>query len=119
MIKGLSTAAALGCLFGLAIAPALADEVTVDISKITNEGVGAKIGTVKAYDSDNGLVLSIAIKTLPVGPHGFHVHENGSCTRPRRTARWSPASPPVGITIQPAPASIWVRAAKAISATCR
>ncbi len=79
MFRGLSTAAALTCLFGLAIAPASAEEVTVDIGKITDQGVGAKIGAVKAYDSDNGLVLSIAIRTLPVGPHGFHVHENGSC----------------------------------------
>jgi Cu-Zn family superoxide dismutase len=63
----------------LNVAPAFAEEVNIEIFSITSEGVGAKVGEVHAYDSDNGLVLSVKLSTLPVGPHGFHVHENGSC----------------------------------------
>jgi len=70
----LATSALLTCS-----AAALADEITVDMHAISTKGVGAKIGTVTAYDSTNGLVLRAELEDLLPGPHGFHVHQNGSC----------------------------------------
>lgn len=66
-------------LVALAPVSALAEEVTVEMHKISKDGVGASIGTVTASDSDNGLMLQPNLTGLQAGPHGFHVHEHGSC----------------------------------------
>ncbi|MCL1971913.1 MAG: superoxide dismutase [Cu-Zn] SodC [Endomicrobia bacterium] len=58
---------------------AFADKVSVDIYETSAECSGKKIGTVKAEDSDKGLVLKVNIKGIPEGEHGFHVHEHPSC----------------------------------------
>jgi len=55
------------------------DEATANIHAITAAGMGDMIGTVRAHDSAEGLILEIEIGGLPAGPHGFHVHENGDC----------------------------------------
>lgn len=60
--------------------PALAAEKTIDIHAITASGVGAKIGTIAAKDTPQGLMLSPALANLqPPGPHGFHLHEKPDC----------------------------------------
>ena len=64
------------CVFGM---PAAADEVSVEMRSINEHGVWDKVGTVKATDSVNGVVLNVELKELPPGPHGFHLHENGNC----------------------------------------
>lgn len=74
-----------GCLIlglvigGLSVSPALAEEVDVEMHAISAEGVGESLGVIRAYDSDNGLVLSMKLAGLSAGAHGFHLHENGSC----------------------------------------
>ncbi|MGF1609752.1 MAG: superoxide dismutase [Cu-Zn] SodC [Kiloniellales bacterium] len=76
----LLTAGVAGFLAGIASLAAQADEVTIEIHKISKDGVGPSIGSVKAMDSDNGLVLQLDLAAeLTPGPHGFHVHQNGSC----------------------------------------
>lgn len=67
-------------LGGVAVSPALAEEVDIEMNLISETGVGKAIGTIHAYDSENGLVLSMQLTGLPVGPHGFHLHENGDCS---------------------------------------
>lgn len=47
---------------------------------IESQGVGEQIGTVKFSDSAEGLVIETALSGLTPGEHGFHVHENPSCT---------------------------------------
>ncbi|HRH80856.1 MAG TPA: superoxide dismutase [Cu-Zn] SodC [Thiobacillaceae bacterium] len=59
-------------------AAALADPV-VPMNLVDAQGVGASIGSVTLSESPYGLVLTPAIKGLPAGLHGFHVHENPSC----------------------------------------
>lgn len=57
------------------------DEVLIDVHKIDAKGVGAKIGTITAFDTKNGyLALKFGLAAeLPPGGHGTHVHENGAC----------------------------------------
>jgi Cu-Zn family superoxide dismutase len=58
---------------------AQAEEVTVDINKISDQGVGDKIGEITISDSAKGTTFKVAVTGLPKGEHGFHVHENGDC----------------------------------------
>ncbi len=52
---------------------------TVTVHAISADGVGKPIGTIRAEDSKEGLLLTVALKGLSPGAHGFHVHENPSC----------------------------------------
>ena len=79
---GLAVAAAA---IATSTADVRADEVTVEMHLIDASGVGPAFGTVKAKDSDNGLVLRLDLAAeLSPGPHGFHVHEIGDCGPARK-----------------------------------
>lgn len=54
-------------------------KTAVVMNAISAAGVGTSIGTIHAEDGKDGLVLSVALKGLSPGEHGFHVHENPSC----------------------------------------
>jgi superoxide dismutase, Cu-Zn family len=71
-------AIAVACFFGAAGAAAAA-ELRAEIRQATPTGLGDAFGTVTISDSAGGAVLKTALKGLPPGAHGFHVHENGSC----------------------------------------
>lgn len=58
---------------------ALTDEVTVKINIALVDGVGEEVGSVKAEDTQYGLLLTPRLSGLTPGIHGFHVHENPSC----------------------------------------
>jgi Cu-Zn family superoxide dismutase len=69
-------------LAGLVLAAAGAAsgaELTVALRAAGTAGPGAELGSVRMLESRYGLVLYPALKGLPPGLHGFHVHENGSC----------------------------------------
>lgn len=69
-----------GTLLGTALAfSATAEEVTVDMHAVSDQGVGEKIGTVRLFDGDGGMVIDADLTELSPGPHGFHLHENPSC----------------------------------------
>jgi len=53
--------------------------ISVTVNKIDENGVGAAIGTLTLEDTGAGLKITPALASLPPGPHGFHVHANGSC----------------------------------------
>ncbi len=65
-------------LLALLAVPAYAETV-VTLNVVDEKGVGAEIGRVALSDSKYGLVLTPALKGLPPGLHGFHVHQNPSC----------------------------------------
>jgi len=71
-------AAALGCLLAAA-GIAAAGELRAEMRKATPTGPGEALGTVTIADSPAGATVKAVLKGLPPGPHGFHIHENGSC----------------------------------------
>lgn len=54
-------------------------EVSVAVSLAEKQGAGAALGTVRIVETPHGLAFYPALKGLPPGLHGFHVHENPSC----------------------------------------
>jgi Cu-Zn family superoxide dismutase len=59
--------------------PVAAAQVSVPMALVTDQGVGAAIGTVTLMDSPGGLVVTPDLAGLPPGGHGFHVHARGDC----------------------------------------
>jgi Cu-Zn family superoxide dismutase len=55
------------------------DKLQAPMTLVSAEGTGKMIGTVTISESPNGLVFTPALSGLPAGPHGYHVHETGSC----------------------------------------
>lgn len=72
------SAALIIALSGMSRFAAAADS-TVTIYTVTAQGTGPSLGTVTLADSPAGLVLTPALKGLPPGSHGIHVHENAAC----------------------------------------
>jgi len=68
-----------GVLLALYSVPAHADEITIKIHAVDDTGVGPEIGTIKAEDGPDGLLLTPTLSGLTPGPHGFHLHENADC----------------------------------------
>jgi Cu-Zn family superoxide dismutase len=60
-------------------AAASAEDITVKVRAISDAGIGADIGTIRAIDTKDGLRLVPRLKGLAPGEHGFHVHENPKC----------------------------------------
>ena len=58
---------------------ALAQQMTVDINRISDTGIGEKIGTAQVSEGKGGVSFKLAVTGLPPGPRGFHVHEKGDC----------------------------------------
>jgi superoxide dismutase, Cu-Zn family len=66
---------------GLLIATgvAIAQQLSVDINRISESGVGDKIGTILVKEGKGGVTFKVSAKGVPKGPHGFHVHDKGDC----------------------------------------
>ena len=59
---------------------AAAQQLTFDINRIGDSGVGEKIGTATVLEAKKGgVTFKMAVKGLPKGQRGFHVHEKGDC----------------------------------------
>src|SRR3954465_12646707 len=58
---------------------AAAVELRAEMHRATPSGPGEAVGPVAIADSAQGALVKTDLKGLPAGPHGFHVHENGSC----------------------------------------
>ena len=63
----------------LATGVAVAQGLTIDINRISEAGVGDKIGTVQISEAKDGVTFKIAVNGVPQGRRGFHVHEKGDC----------------------------------------
>ena len=58
---------------------ASANKLQAPMALVTPAGTGKMIGSVTITESPNGLVFTPNLTDLPAGPHGYHVHETGSC----------------------------------------
>jgi Cu-Zn family superoxide dismutase len=56
-----------------------AASATATINSISATGVGAPLGTVSFVDSSQGLLITPKLSGLPLGGHGFHIHDKGDC----------------------------------------
>jgi Cu-Zn family superoxide dismutase len=65
---------------GITAAVTAQEKLSVDISRITNSGIGDKIGKVAISESKEGVSFEVAVRGLPAGQRGFHVHEKGDCS---------------------------------------
>lgn len=54
--------------------------IVIPMSLVDAQGGSKPAGTVTASDSGYGLMIKPALSGLPPGLHGFHVHENPSCS---------------------------------------
>lgn len=63
----------------LLVSGAAGAKMTVDIHKVSAEGVGDKIGTVSIEKAEHGSLLTPELTGLPPGAHGFHLHTKPSC----------------------------------------
>lgn len=63
----------------LATGIALAQQMTVDINRISATGIGDKIGTAVISENKTGVSFKVDAKGVAKGQHGFHVHEKGDC----------------------------------------
>jgi superoxide dismutase, Cu-Zn family len=58
----------------------LAEELVIQVSLVSEHGIGSNIGTVTAADTEYGLLLTPQLSGLTPGLHGFHVHQNLDCS---------------------------------------
>jgi superoxide dismutase, Cu-Zn family len=72
-------AATLAALLVASTGLALAQQMTVDMNRISASGVGEKIGTVTVSEGKGGVSFKVSVKGLPAAQRGFHVHEKGDC----------------------------------------
>lgn len=72
-------AVALGMLLSAAGGFAHAEDMTVQLNLLTDQGAGKSIGTVTVKDTQYGLLLIPQLTDLAPGLHGFHVHQNPDC----------------------------------------
>ena len=66
-------------------------DITVSMSKVDEQGVGAQVGQIIVSESPYGVVFSPTLTGLPPGAHGFHVHENASCLAKELNGKMVPA----------------------------
>ena len=68
-----------GLIGTLAIGTSHAASQDIPINMVSADGAPQAIGSIAITETPYGLLLTPNLKSLPVGVHGFHVHENGSC----------------------------------------
>lgn len=66
-------------IFLFIVSYAFADEIVIQMQSVNDQGIGKDIGVVTATDSEYGLILTPQLSDLPLGIHGFHVHQKPDC----------------------------------------
>ncbi len=58
---------------------AFGQSATVKVNRISDAGVGEKIGEIVVEETRVGMSFKVEVTGLSAGEHGFHVHERGYC----------------------------------------
>jgi Cu-Zn family superoxide dismutase len=58
---------------------ALAATLQAPMALDSGPAAGTSVGVVEVSDGPDGARLALHLTGLPPGPHGFHIHQNGSC----------------------------------------
>ena len=79
-MKALTVTSASVLALVVASGIAAAQQLSFDINRISDSGIGEKIGTATVMDAKKGgVTFKLSVKGLPKGQRGFHVHEKGDC----------------------------------------
>lgn len=54
-------------------------DVVVQMSEVSEKGIGDKVGQITISESNHGLVFTPLLQGLTPGLHGFHLHQYASC----------------------------------------
>lgn len=87
---GLSSLAATAIFLPASLAMAN-ESLNVEIYKVTTEGQGETIGTIRLEQNEHGVLMVTDLKDLGPGPHGFHLHENPDCGPATKDGETTPA----------------------------
>jgi len=86
-MKRLTEVMVVACISGISGASLAAGPLSIAMRIADDSGPGAAVGEVLVSESKYGLVFTPALKGLPPGLHGFHVHENASCAAAQRDGK--------------------------------
>ncbi len=67
-------------IFAMVLAQSAGATTTAHVTLKNSKG--ESVGTVKIFEIAKGVRMDVEVKGLSPGEHGFHVHENGTCTAP-------------------------------------
>ncbi len=70
----------------LIVGSAMAMAQTSPIAITMKDATGTDVGTVTISQQGDAVQMQVALKGLPAGEHGIHVHAVGSCTPPDFTS---------------------------------
>lgn len=82
--------AVVACILMLA-SFVFAEDIIVKVNLVNEQGVGKEIGTIKASDSNYGLIITPQLSELTPGLHGFHVHDKPDCSHAMKDGKAVPA----------------------------
>ena len=88
MRKTVLTLLVMVCCAGMAQAE---ETLKVTMNLATTGGIGKSVGTVTASQTSYGVVLTPDLRGLAPGIHGFHVHQNPSCSTKEQDGKQVPA----------------------------
>lgn len=71
--------------------PVFAEDVSVAMNLVNDQGVGKSIGSVIISQGPKGLVFTPELTDLPPGLLGFHVHQNPDCAAGMKDGKLVPA----------------------------
>src|SRR5262245_465288 len=92
MNKRLQVFGSAAMMMSVAVGVAVAQQLTVDINKVSDAGVGERIGTVTITEDEKGATFQVAVTHIPSGKHGFHVHEKGDCAAAMKDGKMEPGA---------------------------
>lgn len=58
---------------------ALANDLSIEIHQVNEQGTTSSLGTIKVAETDYGLLFTPDLSELTPGIHGFHIHEHPDC----------------------------------------